>query len=63
MLVLIRKSNCHARSDASKARTIKYTNGSIIATPIKIQGISIEIGKWPIPLLTGDNKVYTPWNM
>ena len=54
--VLTRNSNCHARSDASKARTIKYTNGSIIAAAIKIQGISIETGKWPIPFLTVNNK-------
>jgi len=55
--VLIRNSNCHAKSDASKALTIKYTKGSIIAAPIKIQGISMEIGKGPIPLLAVDNKV------
>ena len=55
--VLIRNSNCHAKSDASKALTIKYTKGSIIAAPIKIQGIRIEIGKGPIPLLAVDNKV------
>jgi hypothetical protein len=58
--VLIRNSNCHAKSDAPKVRMIKYTNGSIIAALINIQGISIEIGKGPTPFLTVDNRIYVP---